>query len=387
MKMDIRDVAAVRAIRPMDVVSYLRQARWTEQERNETKAVWTMEDFEVLVPLSSTFSDYGIRMAEALQTLSVAENRSQLELFEDLTTVGFDVVRLRLMDATSDAGSVKLDDAAIMWPKSRDLMSAAACATKSPKPVFGPRRHEEVINYIRGVRMGQTEHGSYVIKLLSPVPPRLGQPQDTDEQLELENVPTPQKDEPFSRRVVLRLADALAATQRAAMTAAGSGSIAAFEDAVPVGVSANLCDAIVGFSSQTDQDRRLEVSISWALSRPLLQPKPTKVMFTPDTFPIIAEAGQQFRESAARDDFEVYGPIVKLERADATGEGLVTVHAFVEESPRKVTIRLDSDDYEKALDAHKGWKTIRCTGVLTKEGKSFKLRNHSGIEVDVDPDE
>ncbi len=382
MKATIHDLDAIHNVRPLDVTAYLRQKEWTEQSRDGNRVIWTHEDFELLVPLNSNYRDYAVRMAELLQTLSVAEDRSQLEVFEDLTMSGVDVVRLRLIDAEVEAGSLPLEEAALMGGRAKELMSAAACSVKSLKSVYGPRRSEEANEYVRSVRMGQTEHGSFVLKLLSPVPPRLMQERLANTQMELEGVPSVPTEEPFARKVTLQLAKAIHAMHDAALSAAGSGSIEAFEKAVSSGVSANLCDAITGLASPMDLGRKLEISISWALSRPLLEPVAAQVMFAPDTFPIIAEAARVFRESAPREEFEVYGPVVRLERTEGAEEGQVTVHAFVEERPMKITIVLDSNEYGKAVDAHGSQKVIRCSGTLIKDGKSYKLRNPSAVEVD-----
>ena len=382
MKATIRDFDAIRIIRPVDVTAYLRQAGWAELNQDGSRAIWTRNDFEVLVPLNSNFRDFGERLAELLQTLSVAEDRSQLELFEDLTTSGVDVVRLRLIDAEVEAGSVPLEEAAHMGAMAKELMFAAACAAKSPKPVYGPRRPEDAVAYVRSVRMGQTEHGSFVLKLLSPVPPRLEQEKPANAPLALDGVPRAAQEEPFARKVTLQLATAIRATHEAALSAAGSGSIAAFDRAVSSGVSANLCDAITGLALPMDSDRKLEVSISWALSRPVLETPAIRIMFTPDTFPIIREAARMFRESAPREEFEVYGPVVRCDRSEGAAQGQVTVHAFVEECPRKIAIVLEGAEYEKAVDAHKLQKTIRCSGTLLKQGKGYTLRNPSTMEVE-----
>ena len=366
MRATISDSAAMCTIRPVDIASYLRQAQWTEQEQDENKAIWTRDDFEVLVPLNSTFRDYPIRMAEVLDTLSAAEKRPQLELFEDLTTSSMDVIRLHLIDPDVEAGSVPLEDAAMMGTRARDLLSAAACAAKSPRPVYGPKRPDEVSTYIRSVRMGQTEHGSYVLKLLSPVPPYLSESEPTCGQLEIDGIEPPASEQPFARRVTMQLAIALDAARASALTAAGNGRMAAFEEAVRSGVSANLCDAIAGFAARK---RRLDISISWALSRPVSGTPPSRITFAPDTFPTIEEAARLFRESAPREDFEVYGPVVKCQRDQNAGEGEVTVHAFVEERLRRIAITLDATEYGVAVDAHRLEQPIRCTGRLVKDGK------------------
>lgn len=387
MNATIRDANAIRAINPLALSVYLRHGGWNENEQDARRAIWTLRDFEAVVPLDSTFRDYALRISEVLATLAAAEERSQLEIFEDLTNAGADVVRLRLIDADVEGGSIPLDDAASMGAKSRELMLSAACAEKAPKQFYGPKKPNEANEYLRGVRMGQTEHGSFVMKLLSPVPPRLEQHRPATGQTVMTGAdfPEPPTEEHFSRRVMLRLARALRATQTAALQAAGNGSFESFERVVSEGVSANLCDALTGLGGKQASNRRLEVNISWALSRPLETPVDSRVVFASDSFPIIAEAARIFRQNSPRDEFEVYGPVIHLDKTPNSNEGTVYVHAFVDDQPRKIFIQLPTEEYHKAQEAHDK-KPIRCTGTLVKEGKLYKLRNPSPIEI-VEADE
>ncbi len=67
--------------------------------------------------------------------------------------------------------------------------------------------NKEASDYMQRVRLGQTEHGSFVVTLLAPVPPLL--------QIPLDPAWTPLDDEPFDRRVTRRLMDALDACRAA----------------------------------------------------------------------------------------------------------------------------------------------------------------------------
>jgi hypothetical protein len=44
------------------------------------------EELEILLPLKPEFLDFPRRMAEVLQTLEIAENRSQIEILSNLLT-------------------------------------------------------------------------------------------------------------------------------------------------------------------------------------------------------------------------------------------------------------------------------------------------------------
>ena len=84
------------------------------------------------------------------------------------------------------------------------------------------------------VKLGQTEHGSFVVTLLAPVPPEL-QPQ-------LDPAWTNLDDEPIERQVTRRLMTALEASRTAAELAL-SGNGAAFEQAVASGLRSRKPEA------------------------------------------------------------------------------------------------------------------------------------------------
>src|SRR5207245_560804 len=102
----------------------------------------------------------------------------------------------------------------------------------------------------------------------------------------------------------------------AAENAAATGKVDSFIWSVPKGVSANLCDAIVGMARNAERNRDLEFDFTWSRGRPLssdVQP-PKKVIIPSDAMPVIEEAGRFFKETSPREDFEVRGPVLRLER-------------------------------------------------------------------------
>src|ERR1700731_77881 len=97
MKATIRDAEILRAIRPLELVAYLRANGWHQEQRLERGAFWREESneksYELLLPLDSNLGDFANRMAEVLQMLERAEQRSQLEILEDFMMVSADVIR------------------------------------------------------------------------------------------------------------------------------------------------------------------------------------------------------------------------------------------------------------------------------------------------------
>jgi hypothetical protein len=213
-------------------------------------------------------SDYVLLLREALQELETVEKRSQLEILRDLYNSGFDVVRLAAQSSRTADGTVDIDEGVLLFERARDTLYAAACATVKPQAVFHSRRPQLATEYMRKARLGQTEQGSYVLTLLSPVAPQLTFHSDTDLFPE----------EPFERRVIQTLARSV----RLAVGAAESSATATtpdfrpFQDAVIGGVSANLCEGIAGLFTATDP-ASVELSIAWALSRPAPNEVPSRV--------------------------------------------------------------------------------------------------------------
>jgi hypothetical protein len=290
-----------------------------------------------------------------------------------LLVTSADVIRVRLAHRELEDGSLPLEEGALFFQKAKDMMLAAACATAGPRAYFPSKKPNQAMDYLRKTRLGQTEPGSFVLTIISRVPPSLS----------ASNGALFEMEEPFERRVALTLAQSLTAVGTAAASAASTGSVESFISAVPKGVSANLCDALVGMTGSLDSRRALEVAFSWSRNRPLSsdQSIPGKILIPPDAMPMIAEAGRYFKETSPREDFELRGPVVKLERAENAATGRVTVLGFVDDQPRKVTFELSEPNYHQAITAHKQEQTVVCYGVLLREGWAFRLSDPHDFSI------
>jgi hypothetical protein len=270
-------------------------------------------------------------------------------------------------------GTLALAEGVGLVQHARDMVLAAACAAVRPKPYFPTRKPAQAMEYLEHVRLGQTERGSYVITLLSRVPPELEPDKDGQQPLDIE--------EPFSRRATLTLARALAAMQRASQQAATTRKLSAFEEAVPLGVSANLCGAVAGMAGGGADHRGLEVGLSWSRLRPVEAKEPGRFVLPSDAIVVIAEAGRMFREISPEEDVEILGFVTRLDRDPAQSGGRVTIHALLEEGPRKVNADLAEPEYQVAVKAHGDRRLVRCFGQLAKAGQMLSLRQPHSFEL------
>jgi hypothetical protein len=378
MNIDIRDATAIRALRPLEVAAYLRSRGWSQQKADPAKAaVCTIsvgkEAFEAVVPLDQAVSDYALRMAEVLHTISVVEGRSQSQIYTDLLTTFADVVRIRIDDPELQDGTLPIEAHAQLAQKARDLLLAAACSATEHRAVWHTRKPWQAVEQVRKIRIGQTERGSYVVTVISRVSPALHVPS----QVELF-----EPEEPFERRVIQTLASSLESLDRAAETAALSGEYASFERSVDEGVSANLCDAVAGLWGDENGQRNLEFAFSWSPARPVGIGTPSLIKFAADRIPLIREAGRVMRGRAPVYDFELDGAVVKLERPQGQLTGKVTIVGQVDGKPKRVVLALGDPDYHLAVQAHDQEKTLRCIGSLVREGRGHVLQNPRELAVE-----
>ncbi|NJL28864.1 MAG: hypothetical protein HC897_13715 [Thermoanaerobaculia bacterium] len=373
MKAKIRDSKALSAIRPLDLAAYLRARGWHERERTPGRsAVWTREQgedlFEVLLPLDTVFRDYPARIADLLDTLERAENRSQLEVAADIETASADRVRIRASTGRHHDGSIGLGEGVELVSRARDLMLAAACATIEPRSHYPTRVPDQALRYLNGLELGQTERGSFVLTILSPVPPAL------------QTTLFPPADDPFERQVTRALARAFTAARLAAEESVTTGELEPFRRAVVHGVSANFCDSLTGLLDASGGEQ-MELSIGWASSRGPVDGLGSAAVLTRDLAQVLREASRLFKETEPEPSFELRGYVIALRRDEGRGAGEVIVSGLLEGSIRKIKIVLDSTAYARAIEAHRSERPVACEGTLVRTGRSFELVEPRRFEV------
>ena len=259
------DREAYEQLKPSDVAAYLRAEGWTQTEVVADRfSAWTNqfqnEEIELLLPVKRSLSDYAVRMSELVPLIALKEQRSQHEVIEDIHNSSTDVVRIRFQHLMAKDGTIPLKQGEALIAHAKEMMLAGACSTVQPKAYHATRRPDDAVQYMNQLRLGQTERGSYVLNIISPVSPRLGQ-------IDIFSDPI---DEPFERQAVITLATALDALLKACNRAVPTPSAELFHEVVSKGVSANLCSAIVGMSGPTDvASDRLRISFSFARTRPV----------------------------------------------------------------------------------------------------------------------
>jgi hypothetical protein len=372
MKAQILDAEALRAISPAALAAFARGEGWSKTEAYGSHAdVYAGAGRpEIILPRTDRLADYASAVSRLIDVFAKVIERDELETYRDLIGADRDVVRVRVFGGDDD-GSVMLDAGVKIVAQARDMLLAAACAAKAPQPLYRAGANREANDYMRRVKLGQTEQGSFVVTLLAPVPPLL-QPVQSPLDPAWANL----EDEPMERMVTRRLMEALEASRTAAEMAL-SGDAAAFENAVSSGVSANLCEAVAGL---IEQSQGLDISLTWARTRPTPEAH-RKVVFSQNDAEILMEAARTFRLRQPKADVTLYGTVHKLKRDQDEVDGVVTLKAIVEDKMQSVRAVLDQANYSTAVRAHDAQKQVIVTGDLERVGQRWQLTNASVREL------
>lgn len=384
MRANGQDSSALTALKPLEVASYLRVHGWRKEAEIDGKgSVWVLpaaagrDEADVTLPLRRDLVDFPLRMGDVLRTLAQTEGRREGEVLHDLMTTGSDLIRVRAPSRDAASGSLPLEEAVAFVERSRDMMLAAACAAITKRSYFATRKPARATEYLGKVRMGQTERGSYILTILSPVAPALV----SEGELPLDLEPP----EPYERQVIRTLAESLAALEGAARQAAASGGMGAFDQAVRLGVSANLCEAVAGLSAVSPGEG-LDISIVWSRTRAAAATVPSRIVLGSDSIPLIQEAARLFKDTAPVEDVEVQGFVTRLNRPPQDVPGEITLEGLIDGELRRVAVRLVGDDvYSRAVQAHEQRQRVACAGDLVKEGRGFRLqspRHFRLLEID-----
>ncbi len=373
MQVQIRDSAAFRRISPAMLRAYLETKEWIRQEIwRDSIAVWAWEHNgevqEILVPLQEWSRRYAVRISEVVETLSEVEQRSQLDVFYDLIGAGADVIRLQSLNGYGES-SLSLDDSANLLDYSRNLLAASARAAERPgRPVYLGRFSGIVVEYLRGVHPLPGYETGYDLTLHSRVSAGYGVQVGLGDSFPV----------PFARRATIALNGGLREAGKIAEAVLGGEDISTFENAVPLGVSANFCDAVAALARQA---HGIKVGLSWAAVRPS-DVSSEEFVFAESSADVLADGAEWLRRTSPFPDVHVVSEIVRLDRESREEfDGRAVVLHQIDGRPVVLQVQFDVEDREKVLRAFRDGIEVSLDGDIHREGKQYSLRDPRNFAI------
>ena len=402
MKVSIQDKKALIAVSPAALSAYARTAGWTKVDTyGKHSDIFMGEGLpEIILPRTAHLGDYARVVSMIIEIFAKVADVDELALYRDLAMADRDVVRVRAVDG-DDRGSVAVSDGIDLMSGARDIILAAACSLQRPQPLYRAGANREAMAYLKRVRLGQTEQGSFAITLLSPVISPPIQQQSLFSALEYGDDPTERHvtshpadpiqqplysaleygNDPIERQVTRRLADSLAATREATEKTV-VGETGAFSEAVAHGVSANLCEALVKL---IEPFSTLDISLVWARTHPMSIAR-NVVHFDAHDAPILREAARSFRDREPRPGICLFGVVQRLKRDESDTEGTIALWASIDGQNQAVLAVLKQSDYERAIQAHETKSPLVMEGDLERTGQRWRLLNPRIADVILNED-
>jgi len=257
-----------------------------------------------------------------------------------------------------------------------DLIVAGARASIEKRRAFtGGRRPAQIELYLDRVRILPSIPGSFVARALLPLSTDLDNP-----------LPMIGPAQPTVRLIATTMMEASkAAVSVAEQFANGDVDLAAWDNAVEFGVSANLCDALsrlCGYGEETFPSN-CELSVDWTWSTPS-QPDISGVLISAGLASTLALGGQYLQTSTEESSIWITGLVTRLHRESALGPGQITVKGYVEgldSGQRSLKVELDEGTYHEAIAAHDNGHTVNIGATVRRNARSLEVVRVNSFQV------
>lgn len=361
---------------PEDIASWLADHDWQQTSQNpERPALWTLGDHELLQPTLRDANDYELRVSQMLRSLSSWANRSVEALAEEMVHEGSDITEWRANGAHARDFSVPLEDGLTLVQSVRNALVAAANATIQRRGYFGHSTLRAAREHARAVRMGQTRRGSYIVPIISRVPGVVEQAEEGQGRLDVEV-----SAQPFERRVMAQLADALQTIHNLAVRPAREPSQRELNESIGSGVSHELCAALDSvLASESFGD--IDVTFSWA-RRGARHPDVRRVDFPKTARPVIHNMAEALRGSDVIAEQVLSGFVWITKYTAGDPGGSIKVHAQIGTKVRTVTVPLNREQVHEAQAAAAEERPVFVRGQLVREhGRTWHFESVSEFGV------
>ncbi|MFI1913085.1 hypothetical protein [Nocardia sp. NPDC020380] len=337
-----------------DITGYLRVHGWVDSGRWRTATIWTRQDFDVLVPPSTSVADAGIRLRELVRCVADAEQRSPDAVWRDMSAPTADTVSYR---AVRDGDPITVALGAHTVLAVRDLV--VACAHE----VLGepaPARRSPMPGPVHALLEQSLLALSNELALEVSVPMTDGDPDS------------------LGRRTTLRMQHIAAALRRIADSAESS----AIEDIARQGVSDAECAALAELAGP-EYDLPFELGFHWSWRAPR---EDTTVRYPAGAGRRIARAsGSRAQRSRDGGPGAVQGDVIALSDDPGGARWRIKVRGNLElngtavDGIRTVAVALgDEQNYALALAAHRDGQTVRAEGTAAPHRRGTEITVTAG---------
>ncbi len=365
MKVQIRDRDALSLLPLRGLIFYLKRSGWrvAGDWGKRPASIYALEKDaqtrRVIVPHNDIFPDYPERMAEVVSTLAEVEERSQVEVYHDITETSYDVVRANPPKNVNGETPISLRQKVGLLKDAYDMVASSARAAENPQPVFRGGISHRVSDYLNLVHLPDASDINRSLTLYSPIS-LAGTLFEESSDASMS----------FSRRAILKLSEALDHANQAIEKVIKEDSLDAFQDAVSNGVSANLCEALASLISKWNG---VVIIVSWGVES-------AEHVFSKNSGNILTDGAAHIRQRAPSLNENVVAWVIKLAQDPAEFDGRAVLLCERDRKPTQMHVVFEPESFQKVIKAFEKRHLVQVTGDIYKDGNRHELKNPRNLD-------
>jgi hypothetical protein len=367
-------------INPLSVMSYLKNMGWEKiKSKREhivifNKQIGTLFE-EILLPLVRTFADFNTLMVSAVKSISIIEDREDIQVLSDLLIAKpADVIRIRLSSEDTKEGTISFEDGFKLFENARMTLYTAACDVIQPEIYHKRLSFKEADQFIEQCRWGQTERGSFIASIICPF---INESviEDSPKQFTLFDDPKDYTSS-FTRKITTQIMNSI----KTINYAIENDELESIEKGTTeTKISANFLESIVNIKQLNNDNSAIQFISTWSSLAPVKAGVPTKIEIQKDFVSAIDSIVDKMIPKNTVEIADFVGKVLQV-RAEPDvlkrTEGEVTFN-LIGAGGKSFTAKtiLAADKYIEACKAHEDGKNIMIKGKLISNRKSKVIEN------------
>lgn len=351
-----------------NVCQYLTLNNWQEIARlfegRVRQFISPDEEDAILIPLVKDFCDYYNVMSNSLKTIAEFENTTLNGLFNILLNPTSDIMKWRIADENTSLGAISFNTMFENIESIKNLLASSYKDIISPASFHKKVMVTDVQNQIATYKFGQTEIGSYILNLVSPLgyyQYRLFDPQE--EEL------------PINRRINLKMLSSISKIQQSVID-----NSSLLDESVSAGnISVNFLNALTKIY-EDNRDSDVSICAAWDTKIPtIIDDVVSEITLYPRCAEKVVQTAEKYTPKQEQNIPKTYyGKITNISGAAEIDnrEKLIITIATIGDDNQKVSVKVELDNSEFGhivTDAFENGANIRASGTYTTTARSIKL--------------
>ena len=366
--------AYLDGITPRKISDYAQYSGWERIEVDiEDCDVEILRDDtgrEIWLPLTEDVRDYESRIDESVELLAESEGRDKKSVADEIVQSASDIIRFGVFSAVTGLGTIPLAEGIEFYRQAMKLLEASANEVLRPGQRSFQGSDKRVQQYINACRIGTSEEGSYIGKIISPIHI------DVDHELEDQELEDQDAAETFPRKTTQRLMRAINVALRHIDERDFERLLQPEDERVQV--SSNLCEAIAAMLEMRGRPK-IRIEFSHTKTAPAANIDVHSVEIDQRYLNPLKRVARELKSIDKLIEATFSGHVKSLngkENLQGEMQGLVWLLLDVYEvGEATASIPLGPENYETAGIAHIQNRAVKVRGTLRLKDRKDKLHS------------